>query len=100
MIGNQEIERIYMSKLKDIETAVWILEEKKNIYQNNIISLRKRFQEPRCPIKPRNVVNIHTIMDFLKLFFELLFLFVMVFFACALIIELKISYLIQQKINN
>lgn len=40
MAANQDVERIYMSKLKDIETAVWILDEKKRKYQNNIRRLR------------------------------------------------------------
>lgn len=47
---NHEVERIYMSKLRDVESAAWVLEKKRNVYLRDIKKLRCLLAEPAKPI--------------------------------------------------
>lgn len=52
MIRNHEIEKLYMEQIRNIETAIYILNERKNSIRNEMQRLRIPRSRPNQPFKP------------------------------------------------
>lgn len=57
MKRNHEMEKIYMQQLKNIESAVYFLTQKKREYERDIYKLRSPYNNPSDPQEPKYKMN-------------------------------------------